>query len=75
MGAPHKASQLSHSGVWGTIGYASSTNHDGGGETGLHNGSAAVDGKSGKSQTAERVESSQLKTELIQGLMGNSTHQ
>ena len=61
----HEASQSGHGDVRRIVGHASSLNHDGEGETGLRDGSAAIDGRTEKTHATERVESTPLKIELI----------
>jgi len=66
---------LGHGDGQRTDGCASSLNQVSGSETSLRDGSAIVDGKSGKPHASERVESTPLKTKLIQDPMGYLTHQ
>ena len=65
VGSSHEASQSGHGGGRRTDSRILSLNQDGGGKTGLRDGSAAVDNRSEKIHAAERIESGPLKTEQI----------
>jgi len=67
VGSQHEAPQSGHGGGRGNVDRVSSSNHNGGGGNGLHNISTAIDSRSEKTHATERIESSPLKTELIQG--------